>query len=169
MWGWQSPFHAEHTRCWNTNCSAVLQAVPLARQSSRRHPSPSTGQGMQVRLLHQGQCVTHVPRNGQDLDQGFLLLMGQEHRDAMQGRGMHRAHGQGHLPSIYAPVLPVIIKAGGHWHHPAFQISVCDSMPKLVCQRRTSPCKPLPQQSCTCQARNWRELCSPCHMEPGWL
>lgn len=169
MWGWQSPFHAEHTRCWNTNCSAVLQAVPLARQSSRRHPSPSTGQGMQVRLLHQGQCVTHVPRNGQDLDQGFLLLMGQEHRDAMQGRGMHRAHGQGHLPSIYAPVLPVIIKAGGHWHHPAFQSSVCDSMPKLVCQRRTSPCKPLPQQSCTCQARSWRELCSPCHMEPGWL
>lgn len=91
MWGWQSPFHAKQARCWNTNSSAVLQAVLLARQSNGRHPSPSTGQGRQVttRLLHQGQRVTYVLRNRQDLDLGFLLLVGQEHRDTMQSRGMH--------------------------------------------------------------------------------
>lgn len=111
MWGWQSPFHAKQARCWNTNCSAVLQAVLLARQSNGRHPSPSTGQGKQVTtwLLHQGQCVTHVPRNRQDLDQGFLLLVGQEHKDTMQGRGMHRAHRQGHPPSISAPAVSVTV------------------------------------------------------------
>lgn len=146
-------------------------AAGCARQSSGRHPSPSTGQGKQVttRVQHQGQCVTHVPRNRQDLDRGFLLLVGQEHRDAMQSRGMHRAHGQGHSPSKFAPVLPVTVKAWGHWYHPAFRISICDSMPKLMCRRRTFPCKPLPQKSCTGQERSWRELCCPCHMEPGCL
>lgn len=52
-------------------------------------------------------CSTVPPRSGQDLDQGSLFLAGQEHRDAMHGRGMHHAHGPGHLPSASAPVLPV--------------------------------------------------------------
>lgn len=62
-----------------------------------------------------------------------------------------------------------ISKAGGHWHHPAFRSSICDSTPRLVCQGRSSPCKPLLQESCIGQARNQRRLCRGCHMEPGWL
>ena len=62
-----------------------------------------------------------------------------------------------------------ISKAGGHWHHPAFRSSICDSTPKLVCQGMSSPCKPSPQESCTSPTRSQRGLCCQCHTEPGWL
>lgn len=71
--------------------------------------------------------------------------------------------------SICPSAASAISKAGGHWHHPTFRSSICDSTPKLVCWGRSSPCKPSPQESCSGQARSWRGPCHQCHTEPGWL
>lgn len=79
--------------------------------------------------------------------------------NAWQGDALHA---QVRTPSqcICLSMASDISKAGGHQHHPAFRSSICDSTPKLVCQGRTSPCKTLPQESCTGQARSWRWLCA---------